>query len=436
MAEKTLRKIDRDILERDATERFLRYVQVSTTSDRKSSETPSTHGQWDLSRHLARELEDIGVRDIQLDDHCYLIARVAAGVGCEQVPAVGFMAHVDTAADVSGENVRPLVHEEYDGAPIELPAGFTLDPADSPELLEYTGGTVITSDGSTLLGGDDKAGIAEIMAAVQYLFAHPEIPHGPLEIIFTPDEETGLGMNRFPRDRLESGACYTLDGQSEGLVEAECFNAYHAEIHFTGRAIHLGYARGRMVNAVSMAAAFIGMLPRNESPEATDGYYGYYCPLEFSGSLDSARVDVYIRDHDDGVAKRRVAALSDFASAVEAAYPGGSVEIESHKQYSNMYEEVSKRPLVMNLLEEAMRQTGHEPMRDAIRGGTDGARLTQMGIPTPNVSSGQHNMHSRFEWVATRSLARSAELVVRLAELWTSAAESNGSNFSDDHAPT
>ena len=426
MADKTLRSVDRDRLEQDATERFLRYVQVSTTSDRKSDQTPSTRGQWDLSRHLKRELEDIGVSDISLDEHCYLIARIPASEGHGDAPAVGFMAHVDTAADVSGENVRPIVHKAYDGSPIELPAGYTLDPADSPELLDFTGETVITSDGSTLLGGDDKAGIAEIMAAVQYLYDHPEIPHGPLEIIFTPDEETGLGMNRFPKDRLESVACYTLDGQSEGLVEAECFNAYHAEVYFTGRAIHLGYARGQMVNAVSMAAAFIGMLPRNESPEATDGYYGYYCPLEFSGSLDSARVDVYIRDHDDEEAKRRVAALSDFARAVEAAYPGGSVRIESRKQYSNMYDEVSKQPRVMSLLEEAMRRTGHEPERHAIRGGTDGARLTQMGIPTPNVSSGQHNMHSRFEWVATRSLARSAELVVRLAELWASASADNG----------
>lgn len=426
MADETLRSVDRDTLEKDATERFLRYVQVSTTSDRKSDETPSTHGQWDLSKHLKRELEDIGVRDISLDDHCYLIARIPASEGCEQAPAVGFMAHVDTAADVSGENVRPLVHDAYDGSPIELPAGYTLDPADSPELLDYTGDTIITSDGSTLLGGDDKAGVAEIMAAVQYLYDHPDIPHGPIEVIFTPDEETGLGMNRFPKERLESVACYTLDGQSEGLVEAECFNAYHAEVHFTGRAIHLGYARAQMVNAVSMAAAFIGMLPRNESPEATDGYYGYYCPLEVSGTLDSAKVDVYIRDHDDGEAKRRVAALSDFASAVEAAYPGGSVRVESRKQYSNMFDEVSKQPRVMNLLEEAMRRTGHEPKRHAIRGGTDGARLTQMGIPTPNVSSGQHNMHSRFEWVATRSLARSAELVVRLAELWTGERAENG----------
>lgn len=420
MAEQTRRTIDRDSLESDATERFLRYVQVPTTSDRKSSETPSTHGQWDLSKHLARELEDIGVRDIQLDEHCYLIARIPASEGHGQAPAVGFMAHVDTAADVSGENVRPIVHEAYDGSAIELPAGYTLDPRDSPELHEYAGETIITSDGSTLLGGDDKAGVAEIMAAVQYLFDHPEIPHGPIEIIFTPDEETGFGMDRFPKERLESVACYTLDGQSEGFVETECFNAYHAEVDFTGRAIHLGYARGQMVNAVSMAAAFIAMLPRSESPEATDGYYGYYCPLEVSGSLDSARVDVYIRDHDDAQAKRRVAALSDFATAVEAAYPGGSVKIESRKQYSNMFEEVSKQPRVMNLLEEAMRQTGHEPRRHAIRGGTDGARLTAMGIPTPNVSSGQHNMHSRFEWVATRSLALSAELVVRLAELWAS----------------
>jgi len=256
------------------------------------------------------------------------------------------------------------------------------------------------------------------MAAAAYLVEHPEIAHGELEIIFTPDEETGLGMNRFPKEKLRSVACYTLDGQSEGLVEAECFNAYHVKVSFTGTAIHLGYARGKLVNAVSMAASFINMLPRSESPEATDGYYGYYCPLEIRGGLESATLDVFIRDHDDEAAGRRVAALDHFARAVEAAFPGGKVETESKKQYSNMFDRVSNEPRVMQKLEEAMRSTGLEPTRHAIRGGTDGARLTEMGIPAPNVSSGQHNMHSRYEWVATPALARSAELVIQLARGW------------------
>lgn len=412
--------IDRGELERDATEHFLRYVPVSTTSDRRSSETPSTHGQWDLSFHLKRELEDLGIKDVELDEHCYLIARVPATPGCENAPTVGLMAHVDTAADVSGENVKPLVHKDYDGTALKLPAGYTIDPAEYPELLKYKGETIITSDGSTLLGGDDKAGIAEIMAAVGYLVRHPDLPRGELEIIFTPDEETGLGMNRFPKERLRSVACYTLDGQSEGLVEAECFNAYHAKVQCTGKAIHLGYARGRLVNAVSMASSFIEMLPRSESPEATDGYFGYYCPLEISGSLDSVVLDVYIRDHDDEEAKRRVSALDTFARAVEAAYPGGAIQVDSHKQYSNMYEKVSREPKVMELLEEAMADTGIEPTRHAIRGGTDGARLTEMGIPTPNVSSGQQNMHSRFEWIPAKALGRSSELVIRLVGKWAS----------------
>ena len=418
MAESVELSIDRSALECDATERFLRYVRVPTTSDRQSPDTPSTPGQWELARHLERELRELGITDVELDECCYLIARLPASEGYESAPTIGLMAHVDTASDVSGEGVRPQVHDRYDGRPIELPAGYTIDPADYPELLEYRGQTIITSDGSTLLGGDDKAGVAEIMAAVAYLVEHPEISHGELEIIFTPDEETGLGMNRFPKEKLHSVACYTLDGQAEGLVEAECFNAYHVKVSFTGTAIHLGYARGKLVNAVSMAAAFIGLLPRSESPEATDGYYGYYCPLEIRGGLESATLDVFIRDHDDEIAKRRVAALDQFARAVEAAFPGGTVATESRKQYSNMFERVSSEPRVMQKLEAAMRATGIEPTRHAIRGGTDGSRLTEMGIPTPNVSSGQHNMHSRYEWVATPALARSAELVIQLARGW------------------
>lgn len=410
--------VDLEALERDATERFLRYVQVTTTSDRRSAETPSTIGQWELARHLERELGELGVTDVSLDDHCYLIARLPASAGFESAPVIGLMAHVDTASDVSGENVKPIVHDEYDGSPITLPAGITLDPVEYPQLLEYVGTSIVTSDGSTLLGGDDKAGLAEIMAAVRYLSEHPEIPHGELEIIFTPDEETGLGMNRFPKEKLRSVACYTLDGQSEGFVEAECFNAWHAEVTFTGRAIHLGYARGTMVNALSMASAFISLLPRSESPEATDGYYGYYCPLEIKGSLEETTLDVYIRDHDRSEGERRIEALGSFAKAVEAGFPGGSVTVETRAQYSNMYEKVSAEPRVMEKLEAAMRATGVEPKRHAIRGGTDGARLTEMGIPAPNVSSGQHNMHSRYEWLSTSSLAKCSSLALYLAVAW------------------
>lgn len=408
---------DENMIKREVLERFLRYVRVGTTSDRKSDETPSTPGQWDLARMLEQELAALGLTDIELDEHCYLIARLPATPGYEASPVIGLMAHVDTASDVTGENVKPQVIEHYDGAAVAV-GEYTLDPREFPALLDYVGDTIVTTDGTTLLGGDDKAGIAEIMTAVHWLVDHPDVPHGEVEIIFTPDEETGRGMDRFPKEKLKSRACYTFDGGAEGRIEAECFNAWRCVVSFTGSVIHLGDARGKLVNAVSMAASYITMIPRSESPEATDGYFGYYCPLEIRGNLEQAELDVYLRDHDRTQIERRIEALSAFAAAVEAAFPGGAVSVKSEKQYLNMYETIQKDPLVMDKLREAMTEAGYTPLMHAIRGGTDGSRLTEMGIPTPNLSAGEFNMHSRLEWVPVGALARVTDVALKLVQAW------------------
>jgi tripeptide aminopeptidase len=328
------------------------------------------------------------------------------------------MSHVDTSPDSSGEHVQPQLHRSYDGGTLLLGGEVVLDPAEYPALRDYTGETVITSDGSTLLGADDKAGIAEIMTAVAYLHEHPEFPHGPIEIIFTPDEEIGRGMDHFPIDKLRSRYCYTIDGGDEGTVEAECFTAYLARVEFTGRVIHPGRARGKLVNATTMAGTFLSMLPRAETPEATDGRYGFYCPLEVGGDMGSAWVELIVRDFEMAEVERRIEALRSLARAVEASFPGGRVTVEAHEQYRNMRDILADHPNTVERATAAIRETGMEPKLEIIRGGTDGSRLTQMGIPTPNIFTGAQNMHGRHEWVALPAMVRSAKTILNLIRLW------------------
>ncbi len=406
----------------ELAERLMRYAKIETASDHHVEAIPSTQCQWDLARLLVEELKGLGLAEVTLDEHCYLIARVPAAPGCEGAPAIGLMAHLDTSSDVSGKDVRPRLIRGYDGGPVELGHGYVLDPSqDNPDLAAKAGDSIVVSDGSTLLGGDDKAGIAEIMAALRHLLAHPELPRGPLEIVFTPDEETGKGMNLFPQGKLSAAACYTLDGSRTGEVEAECFNARTVKARFTGRSIHIGYARGKLANAVSMAASFVSMLPRSEAPESTDGWFGYYCAHEISGSLDSAEVTVFLRDFKAEGMERRVEALRALAKAVEAQFPLGSVELEVNKSYSNMREKLDERPEVLERALEAARLAGAEPYVKPIRGGTDGARLTEMGIPTPNIFTGAYNYHSRFEWVSVSDMVLATETIIELVGLWAKA---------------
>jgi tripeptide aminopeptidase len=399
--------------------RFLRYVKIWTTSDRHIEETPSSPGQWDLARLLVEELAGLGLA-ADLTDHCYVVARLDASPGLEAKPAIGFLAHLDTAQDVSGKDVKPVLVERYDGGKIALgqAGGPVLDPEADPDLAAQKGKAIIHTDGTTLLGADDKAGIAEILGAAEYLLSHPEIKHGPVDIIFSPDEETGKGLPFFPREKISAGVCYTIDGGALGELEAECFNAWSAKLRFSGRVIHLGHARGTLANACLMAASFAVMLPRSESPEATDGYYGYYCPTEINGSLETAELEVYIRDFDPNRAKERVEALDAFAAAVEAQFPGGSVTVEAQPQYRNIKEKIDQNPDVLVRLKEAARRTGIEFTLKPIRGGTDGSKLTEMGIPTPNIFTGGRNFHSVTEWASVGDMAAACKLVVELVKVW------------------
>ncbi|GHV62911.1 peptidase T [Spirochaetia bacterium] len=398
--------------------RFLKYVRYWTTSDRRVAETPSTPGQWDLAKALAEELKGLGIRDVELTDHCYVIARLGGTAGKEGAPTVGFMAHMDTSEDVSGRDVKARVVKNYDGKKISLAGGYALDPAADPGLAAQKGRDIIHTDGTTLLGADNKAGIAEAITALEYILHHPEISHGPLEIIFTPDEETGKGLPDFPLEQIRSVACYTLDGGPIGELEAECFNAWKADIEFTGKAIHVGAARGVLANAVLMAASYAAMLPRSESPEATDGYYGYYCPHEIQGNLESASLELLLRDFDRAGMDRRLAALEKFAGAIEAQFPGGTVTVKPRMQYVNMREKIEARPEVMEILKRAFDNAGVESRLKPIRGGTDGSRLTELGIPTPNIFTGGYNFHSRLEWASIPEMAAACRVVIELIRLW------------------
>ena len=404
--------------------RFLKYARFWTTSDRRSPDTPSSSGQWELARALADELKGLGKEstgsiEVTLTDHCYVIARVSASPGLEHLPVVGFLAHLDTSEEVSGKDVEPCLIKNYDGNRIDLGGGIFLDPANDSGLAAQKGKAIIHSGGGTLLGADDKAGIAIIAGAAEYLLAHGEIPHGPLELIFSPDEETGKGLPCFPRDQIKAKVCYTVDGGPEGLLEWECFNAWEAEINFSGVSAHLGQGRGRLVNAALMAAVYAAMLPRNESPEATDGYYGFYCPLSIRGDIETALLEVYIRDFDFEEGKRKIAALDVFAKAVEAQFPGGKAVVTSKVQYLNMKEKIGAMPQVLEKLRRAFLNSAVQIREKPIRGGTDGSRLTELGIPTPNIYTGGRNFHSRMEWLSVSEMASSCRLLVELIRLWS-----------------
>ncbi|MCL2244449.1 MAG: peptidase T [Treponema sp.] len=397
--------------------RFLRYVCYDTESDRGNEATPSTLGQWNLARALRDELFEIGLKDAKVTDYCYVIARLPPSPGKEGLPPVGFLAHIDTASDVSGRDVKPQHVQNYNGGKIELAGGLFLDPEKEPDLAAQKGKAIIHSDGTTLLGADNKAGIAEIMAAIEYLVTHPETEHGPVEIVFTPDEETGKGLPDFPINEIKSAICYTVDGGPLGEIESECFNAWKADIEFKGRVIHVGAARGILANAALMAASFAVLLPRSESPEATDGYYGYYCPMEISGDLENAVLEVFLRDFDSDSMKSRIEALNVFAGTVEAQFPGGKVIVKTQPQYYNMKSKIDEKPEALERLKQAMKNSGIEWKLKPIRGGTDGSVLTEMGIPTPNIFTGGRNFHSRLEWVSVSEMCAACKVIIELIKI-------------------
>ena len=406
------------VIEQRVQVRFLRYVKIWTTSDRVLAEekTPSTERQFDLLNLLEKEMKEIGIKDIFFDEKGYLIGRIPANAKAEPI---GFMAHVDTSSDAPGNDVKPQLHTNYDGSPIKLTDALIIDPSEDTDLNMYMGKTVITTDGSTLLGADDKAGVAEIMTAASIIMENDDIKHGEIELIFTPDEETGSGMDNFPVKELHAKACYTMDGGREGELEDECYYAYGAKVTFKGIVIHPGSARGKLVNAVTMASAYVSMLPRNESPEATDERYGNFWAQNITGSLESAEINIMMRSFDADDIQRRVKALDSFAAAVEAAFPGGVVTVETKKQYVNMKEKLDQNPQVMANVEKAFELAEVEPHKVVIRGGTDGSRLTEMGVPTPNIFTGGHNFHSRKEWVGLPAMVSATRIILNLVQIWT-----------------
>ncbi|MDR2864899.1 MAG: peptidase T [Spirochaetaceae bacterium] len=413
---------DRKALEAKLEERFIRYAKIQTTSDKKQESTPTTAGQWDLAKLLVEELNALGSLEVKLSDYCYVIASLPSNIKdksrAEKLPVIGFSAHLDTSSEVSGEGVHPVVERNYDGGIIKLAEGLDLDPRNEKTLAEQKGKTLIHTDGRTLLGADDKAGIAEIMTALEYLINHPEIERPAIEIIFSPDEETGKGLPCFPQEYIKSKFCYTVDGGPAPEIEIECFNAYAVDVYFSGKIIHPGEARGILVNAGLMASCFAAMLPRSESPEATDAYYGYYCLMEISGNQEAAHAEFIVRDFSREGMERRITALESFARAVEAQFPGGTVRVEAKPSYYNMKEKIDEEPLVLETLYAAGAEIGLDLRLKPIRGGTDGARLTEMGIPTPNIFTGGRNFHSKSEWVSLADMSAAAKLIISLVYLW------------------
>lgn len=421
-----MKAIDRNWIEQRLLERFLRYVRIDTTSDRHSKSSPTTAGQLELARVLVEEFEQLSVEDVELDEGGFVFAHLESNLkgSAKQPPEIGFIAHLDTSDAAPGRDVDPMVHEEYDGKIIALKEGEVLDPEEFPELLKFQGQKIITSDGRTLLGADDKAGLAEIMTAVEYLVNHPDLPHGKIGIYFTPDEEQGLSMQRFPIGKISAKYCYTFDGGEEGTIEAECFEGYKADLRFIGKSIHTGVARGKLVNAIEMAAKFLSLLPGAESPQATDGRYGFYFPLEITGGIEETTLEIYLRDFEEQQVQRRAAVLESMARAVEAVFPRGKVEVKIEKQYANLRRYLQGVPEVLHYLEQAIRETGIEPVYKIIRGGTDGARLSELGVPTPNVFTGGHNFHSRQEWAAVPAMIRAVNTAVNLCRLWAEGGQS------------
>ncbi len=397
-------------------DRFIRYTTYDTMSDGNASgnRRPTTEGQEELLLVLKKELEELGLETYYGEE------KVVMGVlkGNSLGTTIGFMAHVDTADDCNGNGVKAKVWSNYDGGVIELEDGVVLDPEKDKDLLLYKGKEIITSDGTSLLGSDDKAGVAIIMEALKYLVEHPEVKRPDIEVYFTPDEETGSGMDMFPYDRLKSKCCYTVDGEAEGEVELECFNAATVEILLKGVSIHLGSARGTMVNAVTMASHIVTSLPQAESPEATDGRYGYYCPLVLEGTATEAKLSVFIRDFDMEKFQHRIESVEKIVAAVEALY-GGEIKANVSVSYHNMAEANKKNPGAIEAVYSASQKLGLAIREEIIRGGTDGARLAETGVACPNLYTGGHNLHSLKEWIAVDAMSNSINLCLGIIDYWS-----------------
>ena len=399
-------------------ERFLKYVTFDTQSDESTGVTPSTPKQMVFAQYLKTELEELGLKDISLDENGYLFATLPSNVDHE-VPVVGFIAHMDTSPDMSGENVKPRIVEKYDGKDIPLCAeeNIILSPANFPELLDHVGEDLIVTDGHTLLGADDKAGIAEIVGAVAYLIAHPEIKHGDIRIGFNPDEEIGLGAHKFDVKKFGAKWAYTMDGGEVGELEFENFNAAAAKIRVKGRNVHPGYAKNKMINSLLVANEYASLLPADETPGTTEGYEGFYHLIGMEGEVENTVLSYIVRDHDREKFEARKQALLDYAAQLNEKYGEGTVTVELKEQYYNMRQQVEPLMHIIDIAFAAMQEAGVTPKVKAIRGGTDGAQLSFKGLPCPNIFAGGLNFHGRYEFVPVQSIEKAMNVVVKIAEL-------------------
>jgi len=404
----------------DATERFMRYVKIWTTSDEKSSSTPSTEGQLELGRILSEELKDLGLLDVVQDKWGYIYGILPASKGLEDAKTIGLIAHLDTSEAVSGKDVKPVIHKNYDGNDITYSqdSELKLSLNDSKVLKEYIGLDIITSSGDTLLGADDKAGVAEIMTACAAWQKYPELKHGAITICFTPDEEIGRGTKKIKKKLLPK-ICYTLDGSEMGQLELECFDAWGVDIKFKGLSVHPGYAKDLMINAIHIASRFLSEIPEKESPEHTEEREGYYHLYKLEGGEEEAKATLIIRDFILESNKKRMEFFKSLKEAYERRYPGLKIELAFQHQYENMILYLEKEEKAIELAKEAITQAGLEVKLHSIRGGTDGAKLSARGIPTPNIFTGGLLFHSRKEFIPTLGLQKAAEVILNLAELWS-----------------
>lgn len=398
------------------TNRFLKYVSFDTQSSESSDTTPSTDKQMVFAEFLRDELESIGLKDVELDSNGYLYATLPSNMD-RQVPTVGFIAHMDTSPDCSGKDVRPRIIENYDGTDIILSEGIVTSPSKFPELLMHIGEDIIVTDGHTLLGADDKAGIAEIVQAMVYLMEHPEIKHGTVRVGFNPDEEIGLGAHKFDVEKFGCQFAYTMDGSEVGEIEFENFNAASAKIVINGRSVHPGYAKDKMINAARVATELTQMLPQDETPETTEGYQGFYHLVGISGGCEQASLSFIIRDHDRALFEQRKEKIRDVVAAINEKYGQGVAELELKDQYYNMREKVEPMMYVVDIAKDAVKSVGVEPKVKAIRGGTDGAQLSFMGLPCPNIFAGGLNFHGPHEFCPVQSMQKAMMTVVNIVKI-------------------
>lgn len=403
-------------------DRFISYVTIDTESNPDSETTPSTEKQWVLANKLVEELKAIGMQNVSIDDKAYIMATLPSNVDHE-VPTIGFISHFDTSPDFSGANVKPQIVKEYDGKDIVLNAAqnIVLSPNYFKDLLQYKGQTLITTDGTTLLGADDKAGITEIVTAMEFLIQNPEIKHGKIQVGFTPDEEIGRGAHFFDVEKFGAQWAYTMDGSQIGELEYENFNAAGAKITFKGKSVHPGYAKGKMINSMLIANAFISELPSDEVPEKTKGYEGFYHVHHFNGSIEETVVELIIRDHNSKKFEKRKEKIQKIASKINKKFAkqfGGDIVIAEIKdQYFNMKEKVVPVKHIVDIAEKAMKEVNIKPIIKPIRGGTDGSQLSYMGLPCPNIFAGGHNFHGKYEYVPVESMQKAVEVIVKIAEL-------------------